>query len=56
MKGIAEGYLDIDNRIIKKLLEENKDDPEAFNRDIFVKWADRNPGDERVKVCQPDCC
>ena len=41
MKGLAQGYLDIDKNTRIKLLEENKDDPQAFSRDILEIWAQK---------------
>ena len=50
MKGLAQGYLDIDKNTRIKLLEENKGDPQAFNRDILEIWAENNPGRHQVDV------
>ena len=50
MKGIAQGYLDIDKKTIAKLLEENENDLQAFNRDILEKWAENNQGGDQVQV------
>ena len=43
MAAIAEGYMDIDDVAIKNLQYENKDDAEAFNREIIRHWTKRNP-------------
>ena len=49
MAAIAEGYMDIDDATIKIKKYENKDDAEAFNRDIIKTWLYKNPNDQ-VKV------
>ena len=49
MASIAEGYLGITDETIKELQSENKDNAEAFNREIFRDWTRRNPQDQ-VKV------
>ena len=50
MASIAEGYLDIDDTTIKNLQYENKDNAEAFNREIIRRWAKRHP-DNQLEVC-----
>ena len=49
MAVIAEGYLDIDDATIKNIKYENKDDAQAFNREIIKLWAYKNP-ENQVKV------
>ena len=49
MAAIAEGYMDISDETIKNKKFENKDNAEAFNRDIIKQWAYRNP-DNQVQV------
>ena len=49
MAAIAEGYMDIDDAIIKNLQYENKDDAQAFNRDIIKCWAFKTR-DNQVQV------
>ena len=49
MAAIAEGYMDIDEATIKNKKYENKDDAEAFNREIIKIWLCKNP-DNQVKV------
>ena len=46
MAAIAEGYMDIANETIKNKKYENKDDAEAFNREIIRYWMNKNPGNE----------
>ena len=46
---IAEGYLDIDDATIKNKKYENKDDAEAFNREIIKEWRNKSLGND-VKV------
>ena len=50
MAAIAEGYMDIDEATIKNKKYENKDDAQAFNREIIKVWIYKNSGDY-VKVC-----
>ena len=50
MKSIALGYLDLDEETIKNLEEENKNDVEAFNREVLKKWEYKNNGSNQVKV------
>ena len=42
--------MDIDDVTIKNLQYENRDDAEAFNREIIRRWANRHP-DNQLKVC-----
>ena len=49
MASIAEGYMDIDDATIKNKKFENKDNAEAFNRDIIKHWMYKNP-DNQVQV------
>ena len=50
MTSLAEGYMDIDDATIKNLKYENRDDAEAFNREIIRRWANSHP-DNQLKVC-----
>ena len=50
MAAIAEGYLDINDETIKNKKYENKDDAEAFNREILKYWVNKNPGPNQIKV------
>ena len=49
MAAIAEGYMDITPETVKNKKYENKDDAEAFNREIIKIWSCKNP-DDQVKV------
>ena len=42
MPAIAEDYIHISSETIKNKKYENKDDAEAFNREILRFWANRN--------------
>ena len=46
MAAIAEGYMDIDDVTIKNLQYENKDNAEAFNREVIKLWKNQNPDDQ----------
>ena len=46
MAAIAEGYMDISSETIKNKKYENKDDAEAFNREIIRYWMNKNPGNQ----------
>ena len=50
MSAIAEGYMDIDDATIKNKKSENKDDAEAFNREIIKIWRNKYSGSDEVKV------
>ena len=50
MKSIAEGYFELNEQTVKNLETENKDDVEAFNREVIKKWENMNPCDNQVKV------
>ena len=50
MTAIAEGYMGISDETIKNKKYENKDDAQAFNREIIKVWIYKNSGDY-VKVC-----
>ena len=52
MVAIAEGYLDIDDATIKNKKYENKDDAQAFNREIIKEWRNKNSGNY-VKASNP---
>ena len=47
MTAIAEGYMDIDEEIIRNKKLENRDDAEAFNKEIIRYWMKRNPDSQR---------
>ena len=49
MAAIAEGYMDISDETIKNKKYENKDDAQAFKREIIKVWVYKNSGDY-VKV------
>ena len=51
MPVIAEGYMNIDDVTIKNKKSENKDDTEAFNREIIKIWRNKNP-DNQIKVSE----
>ena len=44
MESIAEGYLGINYQEIKNLKADNKQSPEAFNREILRKWWNKSSG------------
>ena len=48
---IAEGYMDISDEVVKNKRSENKDDAEAFNREIIKIWRNKNP-DNQIKVSE----
>ena len=50
MESIALGYLSIEKETIRNLRYENRDNAEAFNRNVLEKWANMNPGPDQVKV------
>ena len=52
MAAIAEGYMDISDETIKNKKYENKDDAEAFNREIIKEWRNKNSRNY-VKVSDP---
>ena len=51
MAAIAEGYMDISDEVVKNKKSENKDDAEAFNREIIKIWRNKNP-DNQIKVSE----
>ena len=55
MEFIVLGYLDIEEETIKNVKYENKDNAEAFNRDIIRRWACQNPGDKQTQVSRHLC-
>ena len=55
MESIALGYLDIEDETIKNAKYENKDNAEAFNRDIIRRWTHQNPGHMQTQVSQHLC-
>ena len=48
MAAVAEGYMDIDETTIKNKRYENKDDAQAFNREILKVWIYKNSRDVKV--------
>ena len=50
MAAIAEGYMNISDETIKNKKFENKDDAEAFNREILKYWINQNSGPNQAKV------
>ena len=54
MAAIAEGYMDISDETIKNKKFENKDDAEAFNREILKYWINKNSGPNQAKVGKSD--
>ena len=46
------GYLDIEDETIKNVKYGNKDNAEAFNRDIIRRWLYQNPRDKQTQVSQ----
>ena len=51
MESIALGYLDFEDETIKNIKYENRDNMEAFNREIIRKWMHKNPETNQVQVC-----
>ena len=51
MTSLAEGYMDIDDATIKNLKYENKDNAQAFNREIIRHWGNRHP-ENQLEVCE----
>ena len=49
MAAIAEGYMDISGEEIRNKKYENKDDAQAFNREIIRYWRKKNP-ENQVEV------
>ena len=52
MAAIAEGYLDISDETIKNKKYENRDDAEAFNREILKYWNNKNCTDDQIYVSE----
>ena len=50
MAAIADGYMDISDETIKNKKYENKDNAEAFNREILNYWSYKNSEDDQVYV------
>ena len=50
MESIALGYLDIEDPVIKNIKHENRDNAEAFNREIIRNWRQRNSEPNRVQI------
>ena len=53
MESIALGYLEIDDPKIKNIKHENRDNMEAFNREIIRHWMHKNPEPNQLQVCFP---
>ena len=53
MVAIAEGYMDIKSQTIKNIQVENKDDTDAFKREILECWRNKNPVDQVQVKGQP---
>ena len=49
-KSIAEGYFGLNEQTVRNLETENKDDIEAFNREVIKKWEYMNPCDNQIIV------
>ena len=49
MESIAMGFLNIDDDTISSFRVKRGDNTEAFNRDIIIYWANKNPRNQ-VKV------
>ena len=50
MAAIAEAYMDIPSETIKNKKYENKDDAEAFNREILKYWCNKNSDNTQTQV------
>ena len=50
MAAIAEGYMDINDEIIKNIKYENKDDAQACNREIIKYWRNQNSCGNQILV------
>ena len=50
VQGIAIFYLGLDDKTLVRLKNKNRGDLDAFSRDIFLHWADKNSGPDQVKV------
>ena len=50
MAAMAEGYIDISDETIKNRKFENKDNAEAFNREIIKYWLNKNSGRNQIWV------
>ena len=46
MESIALGFFDIDYEIIMSARAFRGGDTQAFNRDMIVRWANRNPANQ----------
>ena len=46
---IAESYMDIKSQTAKSMQVDNKDDIDAFKREVLEYWRDKNP-DDQVQV------
>ena len=52
MRAIAEGYMGFSAESVKNLLDDNKGQAEAFNREVIRKWANKNPENQiQVSGC-----
>ena len=50
MESIALGYLGFEEETIKNRKYENKDNAEAFNRDVINTWLNKNSGINQCEV------
>ena len=50
MMAIAEGYMNISDATIKNKKYDNKDDAEAFNREVLRLWKNKSSASDQVKV------
>ena len=50
MESIALGYLGIEDPVIKNIKQENRDNAEAFNREVIRHWICKNPEPNQAEV------
>ena len=50
MESIAMLYLDIDWEVLENRKVKHRENVAAFNRDVIIKWAYKNPSPQQVKV------
>ena len=46
MESIALGYLDIDYEIVMSAIASRGQNGQGFNRDMIVRWANKNPANQ----------
>ena len=56
MESIAMLYLDIDWEELENLKVKHRGNVAAFNRDVIIKWAYKNPSPQQVKVRKNTLC